>query len=71
MDASASRFSVGSPSMKYREPRGFIGRAVVVQIEDYLARERAAVDDFVTSPSVERLCRGSETFAMRKAVEGR
>lgn len=62
-----------------REPRFFakpgsanpkmpVGRAVVVQIEDYLARERAAADDFVTSPSVETLCRASETFAMRKAA---
>jgi hypothetical protein len=49
-------------------PRRRIGRAVVVQIEDYLARERAAVDYFVTSPSPETLCRGSETFAMRQAA---
>jgi hypothetical protein len=50
------------------DPKVRVGRAVVVQIEDYLARERAAADEFVTSPSVETLCRASETFAMRKAA---
>ena len=50
------------------KPKERIGRAVVVQIEDYLQRERAAVDHFVTSPSVETLCRGSKAFEMRKAA---
>jgi hypothetical protein len=50
------------------KPKERVGRAVVVQIEDYLERERAAVDHFVTSPSVETLCRGSKAFEMRKAA---
>jgi hypothetical protein len=50
------------------DPKVRVGRAVVVQIEDYLARERAAAEEFVTSPSMETLCRASETFAMRKAA---
>jgi hypothetical protein len=63
--ATEPRFFVRPGAAK---PKERIGRAVVVQIEDYLARERAAVDHFVTSPSVETLCRGSETFAMRNAA---
>jgi len=50
------------------KPKERIGRAVVVQIEDYLEKEQAAVDRFVTSPSIETLCRGSKAFAMRKAA---